>query len=330
VIITRTPFRISFAGGGSDLPAFYRRHAGCVLSVSINKYMYITIHPSFNRNETLVKYSKTEIVKAVADLKHPIARGLLQDYNLSGVEITSTADVPSGTGLSTSSAYTVGLIHALSAFTGKYRSQESIAEEACELEIEKLGDPIGKQDQYGVSVGGLKFIQFNRSGDVNIEKVILRRDVLKRLESNLLLFYTGESHSAGDILEEQIANINNDENKFNNLIQMTELTKKMHTALIDEDLSTFGDILHRGWMLKKQLASNISLPVLDRYYEIALNSGARGGKLLGAGGGGFLLFYCEPDRQGYLREALSNLVELPFSFENGGTKVIYVDEKNWN
>jgi D-glycero-alpha-D-manno-heptose-7-phosphate kinase len=292
--------------------------------------MYITIHPSFNRNETAIKYSKTEIVKNIENLKHPIARRLLQDYNLSGVEITSTADVPSGTGLSTSSAYAVGLIHALNAFTGKYRSQESIAEEACELEIEKLGEPIGKQDQYGVSVGGLKFIQFNHSGDVNVEKVILRRDVLKRLENNLLLFYTGENHSAGDILEEQIANISNDEDKFNNLVQMTELTKEMHSALIDEDLSTFGDILRKGWALKKQLASKISLAAVDRYYEKALNSGARGGKLLGAGGGGFLLFYCESDKQMYLREALSDLIELPFSFEGGGTKVIYVDDKNWN
>ena len=195
MIITRTPFRVSFAGGGSDLPSFYRRHEGCVLSMTINKYMYVSIHPTFNRDETVVKYSQTEIVRDVRAVQHPIARQLLLDYGIDGVEIVSTADVPAGTGLSTSSAYTVGLIHALNAFRGKLCSQERIAREACELEIEKLGEPIGKQDQYGTAVGGLKFIRFKSDDSVEVEPLAVSRQKLSELEGNLLLFYTGLTHS---------------------------------------------------------------------------------------------------------------------------------------
>jgi D-glycero-alpha-D-manno-heptose-7-phosphate kinase len=323
MIITRTPFRISFAGGGSDLRSFYSKRDGCVLSATINKYMYISVHPSFNRVETLIKYSRTEIAKDVLQLDHPIARQLLLDYGLGGVEITSTADIPSGSGLSTSSAYSVGLIHALNAFQGRFRPQTEIAAEACALEIDKLGDPIGKQDQYGVAMGGMKFIQFHQDESVSVTPVVVKREVLNQLENNLLLFYTGYLHSAGDILEEQNANVQNDAQKFQNLAKMTELAKQLRLALMDGDLGTFGEILHQGWMLKKGLASKISSPVIDAFYEKAIRSGAAGGKLLGAGGGGFLLFYCEKDRQEALREALRELDEFPFSFENCGTQVIY-------
>ena len=222
MIITRTPFRVSFAGGGSDLPSFYHRHEGCVLSTSINKYMYVTIHPSFNRTETVIKYSKTESVQDIHKIQHPIARQLLLDNNLDGVEVVSTADIAAGTGLSTSSAYTVGLIHAINAYKGKYWSQEKIARRACELEIEELGEPIGKQDQYGTAVGGLKFIRFLRDNTVTVEPIILEREIQQELNENLLLFYTGITHSAGDILKEQNANIISAEQKFNNLIKMTE------------------------------------------------------------------------------------------------------------
>ena len=187
MIITRTPFRISFAGGGSDLPAFYERHEGCVLSASINKYMYIVVHPAFNRDTTTIKYMQTETVGNVRDIRHPIAKQVLLDYNLSGVEIASIADVPSGTGLASSSAYTVGIIHAVSAFCGKYRSQEKIAHDACEVEIDKLGEPIGKQDQYGCAVGGIKFIRFMSNGDVDVEPVILSKKCENELNSNLLM-----------------------------------------------------------------------------------------------------------------------------------------------
>lgn len=330
MIITRTPFRISFVGGGSDLPSFYRRHEGCVLSTSINKYMYVSIHPTFNRNETVIKYSNTETVNDIRQIKHPIARQLLLDHKIDGVEIVSTADIPSGTGLSTSSAYTVGLIHALHAFKGKYCSQERIAREACELEIEKLGEPIGKQDQYGTAVGGLKLIRFKRDDSVEIEPLVVRRSTIEQLDKNLLLFYTGLTHSAGEILKEQNANVVSEDAKFKNLVKMTELTYDLRDALMAGKLDDFGHILNENWLLKRQLASSISNSVVEKYYQIAMDNGALGGKLLGAGGGGFLLFYCPEEKQLRLRAALSDLVELPFSLENSGTKVIYIGEKDWD
>ena len=330
MIITRTPFRISFAGGGSDLPSFYQKHEGCVISTTINKYMYVSVHPTFNREDTNIKYSKTEIVKDINDIQHPIAHQLLLDHNISGVEIVSTADIPSGTGLSTSSAYTVGLIHALYAYEGKYCSQERIASEACELEIDKLGEPIGKQDQYGTAIGGLKFIRFLRDGSVDVEPLIISSKVKNELSGNLLLFYTGLTHSASAILQEQQANIISEDDKFNNLLKMTELTYEMKESIIGGDLRRFGEILNENWTLKQQLASSISNETINKYYDIALNNGAIGGKLLGAGGGGFLLFYCEKENQDRLRSALSELVELPFEFDNSGTKVIYVGSKDWD
>lgn len=329
MIITRTPFRISFAGGGSDLQTFYRRHEGCVLSTSINKYMYVIIHPTFNRDDTVIKYSKTEIVSYIRKIQHPIARQLLLDHNISGVEIVSTADIPSGTGLSTSSAYTVGLIHAIYAFKGKYCSQERIAREACELEIDKLGEPIGKQDQYGTAVGGLKFIRFLTDGSVDVEPLIISQPVFDNLNSNLLLFYTGLTHSAGQILKEQNQNMLDEKDKFDNLVQMTKLAGEMRDVLTAGDLESFGRILNENWLLKRSLSSQISNDVIEMYYEKAMQNGALGGKLLGAGGGGFLLFYCPAEKQARLRCALSNLTELPFDMESSGTKVIYVGEKDW-
>ena len=330
MIITRTPFRISFAGGGSDLPSFYEKHEGCVISTTINKYMYVSVHPTFNREDTIVKYSKTEIVKDVNDIQHPIAKQLLLDHDIKGIEIVSTADIPSGTGLSTSSAYTVSLIHALYAYKGKYCSQERIASEACELEIEKLGEPIGKQDQYGTAIGGLKFIRFLRDGTVDVEPLIISSKMKKELSNNLLLFYTGLTHSASTILKEQNKNIISAEDKYNNLLKMTELTYDMKEALITGDLHKFGVILNENWLLKQQLASSISNETINKYYNLAINNGALGGKLLGAGGGGFLLFYCEKDKQEQLRKAMADLVELPFEFDNSGTKVIYVGSKDWD
>ncbi len=329
MIITRTPFRISFAGGGSDLPAFYKRHEGCVLSASINKYMYIIVHPSFNRDTTTIKYNQTEMVSSLRELKHPIAKQVLQDYDLAGTEIVSVADVPAGTGLASSSAYTVGLIHAVSAFCGKYRSQERIAHDACEVEIEKLGEPIGKQDQYGCAIGGLKFIRFLCNGEVDVEPILLPRRCEERLNDNLLMFYTGELHSAREILQEQSQNTWTDDKKYQNLIQMTQLAKQLREALIEENLDDFGTILNEGWKLKREMAGGITNPLIDETYEIAMQSGALGGKLLGAGGGGFLLFYCEKENQKRLRSALNHLIELPFDLENGGTKVVYVGNKDW-
>ena len=329
MIITRTPFRISFVGGGSDLPSFYEKHEGAVLSTSINTYMYVTIHPSFNKSETVLKYSKTEIVSDVHKLQHPIARQLLLDHEIEGCEIVSTADVPSGTGLSTSSAYTVGLIHALYAYQGKYCSQERIAEEACCLEIEELGEPIGKQDQYGTAVGGLKVIRFLQNGSVEVEPIVVNRAVQKELNDNLLLFYTGLTHNAGEILKEQNKNIVTEQDKFDSLVKMTRLVYDMRDALSKGKLNDFGEILNENWRLKRNLTSAISNDFIDKYYDIAIKNGALGGKLLGAGGGGFLLFYCPKEKQPRLKAALSDLMMFPFDLENSGTKVVYVGNKDW-
>lgn len=298
--------------------------------MTINKYMYVSIHPTFNRDETVVKYSQTEIVRDVRAVQHPIARQLLLDYGIDGVEIVSTADVPAGTGLSTSSAYTVGLIHALNAFRGKLCSQERIAREACELEIEKLGEPIGKQDQYGTAVGGLKFIRFKSDDSVEVEPLAVSRQKLSELEGNLLLFYTGLTHSAGEILQEQNKNVAGEDKKFQNLVKMTELAYELREAVVAGKLDDFGRILNENWLLKRELASQISNDKIGKYYDLAMANGALGGKLLGAGGGGFLLFYCPKEKQKRLRSALSDLWELPFAMESSGTKIIYVGDKDWN
>lgn len=322
MIITRTPFRVSFVGGGTDLPSFYHQHNGCVLSTTINKYMYIVLHPTFNREDTIIKYNRTEIVQDVNNIQHPIARELLKLHDLSGVEITSMADVLSGTGLSTSSAYTVGLLNAIHSYKNEYYSQAQIAEEACEFELGILQEPIGKQDQYGTAIGGLKMIQFLPNESVKVKPIYLKRDLMIELNKNLILLYTGLTHSASSILKEQSTNIISDKQKVDAMLQMTDLVYDARRALERENLDDFGRILHTNWMLKRGLASKITNPFIDECYETALKNGALGGKLLGAGNGGFLLFYCPYEKQTQLKESLK-LIELPFNFEEEGTKIIY-------
>ena len=328
MIITRTPFRVSFAGGGSDMQSFYEKYGGCVLSTTISKYMYIMIHPYFNENQTLLKYSETELVNSVADIRHNIFRQVLTDMNIHGVEITSTADVPSGTGLGSSSTFTVGLLNTLYSYKGKYVSKGALAEMACEVEIEKLKSPIGKQDQYAAAFGGMNFFRFNPDGHVSVEPVIMKGKTSRQLEKNLIMFYTGSTRSANTILAKQKENIS-ESAKAANLVRMCKLAEEMRISLYNNDISAFGSILHEGWMLKKELASGISNPAIDEAYDCAMRSGALGGKLLGAGGGGFLLFYCPEERQPELREKLG-LPQFDFHFEHDGTSVVYVGDKYWN
>ena len=323
MIITKTPFRISFVGGGSDLPNFYHQYGGKVLSTTIDKYMYISLHPTFQQEKTIVKYSKTEIVDNINTIQHPIARQLLQNYHTQGVEIVSTADVIAGTGLSTSSAYTVGLIHALSTYNNKFKYKKEIAAEACIVELNQLHEPIGKQDQYGTAIGGLKIIEFLPDDSVKIHPIILSAKSYQKLNQNLLLFYTGMTHSSNEILKEQNNNLLIDQKKNNTLQRMVELVDTMYTSLITDKIDDIGLILHTNWLLKKSLANNISNPIVDNYYKLALKNGALGGKLLGAGGGGFLLFYCPLENQDKLRWVLHDLKELPFEIENFGTQLIY-------
>ena len=328
MIITKTPFRVSFCGGGSDMANFYEKYGGCVLSTSINKYCYISIHPYFNENQTLLKYSENELVDSPDQIKHRIFRQVLTDMGIHGVEISSTADIPGGTGLGSSSTFTVGLLNTLNCYNGKFVSKDKLAKLACEVEIEKLGNPIGKQDQYGAALGGLNFIKFNHDGSVSHEPILMDGKTYKKLQKNLLMFYTGTTRSANTILAEQTKNITS-EDKARNLLKMCGLAKDMKVALENNDISSFGKILDEGWQLKKELASGIANPAIDEAYEIAMKNGALGGKLLGAGGGGFLLFYCEEEKQEQLKKAIG-LKELDFSFERDGTSVIYIGDKYWN
>lgn len=328
MIITKTPFRVSFCGGGSDMSDFYREHGGCVLSTSINRYMYITMHPYFDRNKTAVKYSQTEIVDDIADVDHSIFKYVLNEKKISGVEIVSTADVPSGTGLGSSSAFTVGLLHTLYCYQGKYVSKGRLAEEACVIEIDKLGNPIGKQDQYAAAFGGLNFISFHKDDTVSVEPIVTKSETLKELQANLVMFYTGITHDANKILAQQKQNLNLVASK-DNLIQMCGLARQMKHALEDNQLADFGNFLNESWHRKKELSGQISNSQIDEWYGLATNNGALGGKLLGAGGGGFLLFYCPKDRQEKLEKALG-LERFDFSFEHDGSSVIYIGDKYWN
>lgn len=328
MIITKTPFRISFCGGGSDIADFYRQYGGCVLSTSINRYMYITMHPYFDRCKTALKYSQTEIVDDIADIDHSIFKHVLNEKNISGVEIVSTADVPSGTGLGSSSSFTVGLLHTLYCYQGKYVSKGRLAEEACAIEIEKLGNPIGKQDQYAAAFGGLNFISFHKDDTVSVEPIVAKSETLRELQDNLIMFYTGLTHNANQILLQQKQNMNAAVSK-DNLVQMCGLAKQMKHALENNELSDFGHILNEGWQRKKELAGKISNHEIDELYNSALNNGALGGKLLGAGGGGFLLFYCPKDRQEKLEASLGKK-RFDFAFEHDGSSVIYIGDKYWD
>ena len=325
MIISRTPFRISFAGGGSDLPSFYHREKGAVLSTSIDRYMYITIHPYFFRNKTMIKYSKTECVDNIIDIKHPLIRQVLTDYNLSGVDLSSIADIPAGTGLGSSSSFTVGLINAVRTYLGKVTSGEKLGKLACEVEIEKVGSPIGKQDQYAAACGGLNFITFYQDETVNVEKIIMQPDKKKELQDNLMMVYIGGEHSANEILKSQQKAIDADD-KFNMQKRMVELAYQLRESLESNDIDDFGKYLHEGWLMKKSLTKGISNPLIDELYDKGLASGALGGKLLGAGGAGFILFYCPKERQNQFRLKMQEINEMHFNFDDFGSKIIYIGD----
>jgi D-glycero-alpha-D-manno-heptose-7-phosphate kinase len=324
MIITRTPFRISFVGGGSDLASFYKRSQGAVLSVAINKYMYISSHQYFEPNQIRVKYSKTETVSDLSQMEHPILRTVLEKFKVKGgLEISSIADVPSGTGMGSSSSFTVGLLHNLYAFQNKIVNKEILAQEACEVEIDLLKEPIGKQDQYAAAYGGMNIFRFYENDSVTTEQLHLSPSVLQSLEENLLMFYIGNQRKASDILKEQNINTATQKDKFAALEDMVKLVEELKKCLYSAHLTDFGKILHENWLLKKQLAGSISSTHIDDIYETAIKNGASGGKLLGAGGGGFMLFCCEKEKQPQLIKALSQLRKFDFSFDHEGSKLIY-------
>lgn len=322
MIITRTPFRVSFAGGGSDLREFYSKNGyGAVVSTAINKYMYIVIHPYFH-DKIRLKYSKTEDVENVDEIQHPIVRECLRKAAIEkGVEIASFADVPAGTGLGSSSAFTVGLLNALYAYKGKVVSKERLAAETCEIEIDILKEPIGKQDQYAVAYGNINYIKFNKDETVDVSPILLTEEAREKLEDRLCLYYIGGKRKAGDILNEQKRNMLNEE-KFQNLRKMVTLADELRDVLHKDSVDSLGALLHKGWLYKKELASGISNEDIDGLYNKAVKHGASGGKLLGAGGTGFLLIYT--DKHESLKKHLGCKV-LPFSIDREGTKIIFYE-----
>ncbi len=327
MVITKTPFRLSFFGGGSDLAEFYHKSPGSVLSVSINQYMYIQTHKYFYEDQIRVKYSKTEDVKKVSDLQHPIVREVLQKFGIEGaLEISSIADIPGGTGLGSSSAFTVGLIHNLYSRLGKYVTKNQLAEEACDIEIQRLHEPIGKQDQYAAACGGLQIYNFLPTEKVNTEKVLLTKDSYQDFQDHLLLVYTGKTRSASSVLSEQKQNIQAHSDKFSVLKEMVSLVEEGKAALYNHNLNEFGRLLDHGWMLKKKMATKISDTEIDDIYTIAKKNGAIGGKILGAGGGGFFLFLAEPQSHSQILSQLQ-LKKVDFKFEDEGSKVIYWGEE---
>lgn len=327
MIISRTPLRVSFAGGGTDLPAFYENTPGAVVSTAINKYIYITTNRKFD-SKLRASYSVTEIVEKADDLKHDIIKACLKLVGIGGgIEITSISDIPSsGTGLGSSSTYTVGLLNALYAYVGLHAGPERLAREACQIEIDILGKPIGKQDQYAAAYGGLEYIQFNPDGTVFVDPIMCTRETKQMLESRLLMLYTGLTRSADNILKEQSQNTVSDEDKRRTLSKMKAQADDARLALERNSLDDFGDLLNLGWELKKSLAGGISNPQIDDWYSRARKAGAIGGKILGAGGGGFLLLYAHREQHEIICDALPELKRTPVRFEPQGSKIVFVEE----
>lgn len=324
MIISRTPLRVSFAGGGTDLKAFYEVEPGAIIGTTINKYIYVAVNRPLDE-AIKVSYWKTEIVDSIDEVEHSIAREALRLMGVTNnVEVVSIPDIPAGTGLGSSGSFTVGLLNALYSHKSIFVSKEQLAKEACAIEIDLLGAPIGKQDQYLASYGGLQFVQFNPDDSVFIEPLPCSNEVKRAIEGNLMLFYTGQARDAGSILAKQQAKTKESE-KFELLKRIRELALEMKKLLTEGgDLRRFGELLHEEWMYKRGLVEGISNSTIDEYYEKALATGAIGGKLSGAGGGGFLLIYCEKDKQEKVREALHGLKEVQFSFESQGTSIISV------
>jgi D-glycero-alpha-D-manno-heptose-7-phosphate kinase len=325
LIITQTPYRVSFAGGGTDLPAFYEREAGAVLSVAVNHHMYVTVSPRFERT-TRVAYTRVEISETIDQIEHTLAREALRMTGLGPhTEITTVGDVPAGTGMGSSSSLTVGLLQALYAFKGQVTSARKLAEESCRIEIDILGKPIGRQDQYAAAFGGVNYMRFNSNHSVDVEPVPCRPVNLQALEQRILLLYTGKRRDADTILKAQSEGTSK---VFDTLCQMRDLAAAMRDALTGEgNLDEFARLLHEGWELKRSLGFGISMKEVDEWYQAARKAGAQGGKLLGAGGGGFLLVMAPPDRHEAIREALGRPKELKFEIDRRGSRVIFISDR---
>jgi D-glycero-alpha-D-manno-heptose-7-phosphate kinase len=323
MILSRTPLRMSFVGGGSDMSSFYREETGAVLSTSIDKYIYIAVNKKFD-GQIRVSYSKTEEVHSVQDIAHPLVREALNMMDIrEGIEIAGMADIPSrGSGLGSSSSYTVALLHALYAYKNQFVSKTTLAQQACEIEIERCGEPIGKQDQYAAAVGGLNLIRFHPDESVSVDPVICQPGILDQFESSMQVFFTGRTRSASEILARQSEALKQADRKVL-MRRMVELAYLMKQDLESGSISDIGELLHENWVLKTQLSNGISDAQIDHWYKTGRDHGAQGGKLLGAGNGGFMLFYAPTDRHEAIRRALPDLQPVTFRFDRNGSQIVF-------
>jgi D-glycero-alpha-D-manno-heptose-7-phosphate kinase len=314
---------VSFVGGGTDLKDFYQKNGiGSVISAAIRKYMYIVIHPYFH-DKIRIKYSKTEDVKNIDEIKHPIVRECLQKVRIEkGIEIASFADVPAGTGLGSSSAFTVGLLHALYTYKGHSVTKERLAREACEIEIDILKEPIGKQDQYATSFGNINQINFYKDESVEVSPLLMKQEAIDKFEKIFCLYYTGIDRESRSILSIQKENILTQEKKYNHLLGMLDDVRHFKQMIIEEKTDDLGKILNDTWQKKKKLAKTISNSHIDAMYEEGLLYGAIGGKILGAGGGGFLLLYSK-DQEKIKTKSRWNFID--FKIDKEGSKILYYD-----
>jgi len=321
LIIVQTPLRISLFGGGTDFPSFYCSEGGAVLSSAIDKYIFVSIKKRFDR-KIRIGSTRTEMVDSVDEVQHELIREALRKTGITqGVEITTMGDIPdAGSGLGSSSTVTVGALQAMYTYLGKIVTAEQLAREACEIEIEKLEKPIGVQDQYISAYGGFRFIEFKPSGEIQVQEMNLDPALMRQLNDNLMLFFTGVTRRSAVILNEQKNNIHD---RLYVLRTLKQMAYQARDELLRGNVDAIGELLHESWMFKKQLASQISNPEIDEMYRAAREAGATGGKISGAGGGGFLLLYCPYERQEAVRYTLRNLQELPFLMEQDGSKVIF-------
>jgi D-glycero-alpha-D-manno-heptose-7-phosphate kinase len=324
MIISRTPLRMSFVGGGSDLPAFYRLHGGAVISTAIDKYVYVNVNKKFD-NGIRIAYSKTEEVSNVDQIEHRLVRAALKYLHLDGgIELTTIADIPSkGTGLGSSSSFMVGLLHVLNAFKGRYISSEQLGSDSCHIEIDICGEPIGKQDQYAAAYGGFNLIEFKSDDSVIVSPIICDRATIRELAANILVFYTGVTRSASAILRQHSEEIVSDPAKQRTMMRMVELAYVLRDELHRNNIAAFGEILHENWMLKKSIASGVSTDDIDEWYNAARSAGAAGGKILGAGAGGFLMLYAPEASHESIKSALHMLRPISMKFEPLGSRIIF-------
>jgi D-glycero-alpha-D-manno-heptose-7-phosphate kinase len=324
MIITRTPFRISFLGGGTDYPGWYREHGGAVLATTINKYCYITCRPlpQFFEYKHRIVYSKIECVNNNDEIQHPAVRAVLNWAKVDqGLEVHHDGDLPARSGLGSSSSFTVGLLHALQGLNGKMASKDSLARDAIHVEQNVIGENVGSQDQVSAAFGGFNRIQFKRNDSFDVAPVILPVQRRQELNDHLMLFFTGFSRIASEVAKSQIENLKNREKE---LILMYEMVDEAINILQNEkeSIDSFGKLIHSSWQYKRSLSDRVSTPEIDNIYQAAMEAGAIGGKILGAGGGGFLLVFAKPERHAEIRKRLNNLIHVPFEFEDSGSRVV--------